>query len=888
MKSGKRISTISHGKKSSTKLNSNIFPIVGIGASAGGLEALEQFFENMPSNNGMAFVVIQHLDPKYPGILPELLQRITPMKVQQVTDLLKVKPDCVYVIPPNKSLSILNGALHLFAPVETHGLRLPIDTFLRSLADDRHEKSVAIILSGMGSDGFLGVKAIKEKNGTVLVQEPSTAKFNGMPNSVIEAVFPDIIAPANELAIKLVDYMKFVPSIKISRELNNKHKSNIDKIIILLRQQTGHDFSLYKKTTLFRRIERRKGIHQLDKIQNYVRFLQENPKETEILFKELLIGVTSFFRDTIVWQTLRNDILPALINQMPDGKVMRAWVAACSTGEEAYSLAIVFKEALEKVKKYKNISLQIFATDLDQDSIDKARKGVFHPNIIADVSSERLNRFFIKEAHGYRVNNAIREMIVFAPHDIIKDPPFTKLNILTCRNMLIYMEPELQNKLISMFNYSLLPNGILTIGTAESLGTKKLGFIEIDNKLKIYKRTANIDSPALIDFPSTFNRQKIKSNQKKAPMKIVDNIQNIADQILLQRFSPASVLVNDKGDIIYITGRTGKYLEPVAGKANWNIFAMAREGLREELPGAFRKAMQNFDPVIVHNIKVEDNGEIQFIDLKIQRIEAPDAIKGMIMLVFTDISAPAKLQATISKSGKRGSTLAMKELENELQRNHEELQITREEMQTSQEELKSTNEELQSTNEELQSTNEELQSANEELQSTNEELITSKDEMKRLNEELHTVNLELQSKVSDFTLASSDMKNLLNSTEIGILFLDKNLNIRRFTNPITKIFKIRCTDIGRPFTELVSVLKYPHIDNHALQVLKTLIPIETSIATDNGNWFTIRILPYRTVDDRIDGLVITFNDITVAKKLEIELKKASIEIQNLGKVNRKK
>ncbi|NTW34313.1 MAG: chemotaxis protein CheB, partial [Bacteroidetes bacterium] len=431
------------------------FPIVGIGASAGGLEALELFFGNMPKDKGMAFVVIQHLDPNHVGIMPELLQRITNMKVMQASDNLKVKPNCVYVIPPNKSMSILNGALHLFEPVELRGLRLPIDIFFRSLANDKQDKSIGIILSGMGSDGSLGLKAIKEKNGVVLVQDPATAKFDGMPHSAIEAVIADIVAAAEELPAKLIAFLNFIPVVTADPVIDDKIKSNLDKIIILLREQSGHDFSLYKKNTLFRRIERRKGIHQIEKINNYVRFLQENPKEVDILFKELLIGVTSFFRDTAVWEKLKENFLPQLMNELPDGYILRAWVTGCSTGEEAYSLAIIFKEALDKIKKNKNLNLQIFATDLDNDAIEIARRGVFSKNITSDVSQERLSRFFSVDGENYRVNTSIREMIVFAPLNIIKDPPFTKLDILTCRNMMIYMEPELQKKLITLFNYSL-------------------------------------------------------------------------------------------------------------------------------------------------------------------------------------------------------------------------------------------------------------------------------------------------------------------------------------------------------------------------------------------------------------------------------------------------
>ena len=853
--------------KKATKTSPSEFPIVGIGASAGGLEALEQFFLNMPKDSGMAFVVIQHLDPNHIGIMPELLQRITPMKVFQASDQLIVRPNCVYVIPPNKSMSLLNGLLYLFEPVETRGLRLPIDFFLRSLALDRQEKSIGIILSGMGSDGSLGLKAIKEKNGIVLVQSPASAKFDGMPRSATEVVIADIVAAADELPAKLIAFLKYIPAVSSDSEIDNKSKSNLDKIIILLREQSGHDFSLYKKNTLFRRIERRKGIHQIEKINNYVRFLQENPNEVGILFKELLIGVTSFFRDSAVWETLKERILPDLLATLPNGHVLRAWVTACSTGEEAYSLAIVFQETLEKLKKRKNLTLQIFATDLDGDAIELARKGVFHLNISADVTPERLSRFFSAEADGYRVNSTIREMVVFAPQNVIKDPPFTKLDILTCRNMLIYMEAELQKKLMALFNYSLNPGGIMLLGTAETLGGNTEGFEELDGRLKFYKRTSTPQLPELIDFPSSFSRAKADTREIKKAPKDAENIQILADQLLLQQFSPASVLVTDKGDIVYITGRTGKYLEPVAGKANWNIYAMAREGLRDALPVAFRKAMRDFEQVIVRSVKIGINGGTQFVDVTVQRIESPNTLRGMIMVVFADVPARVESDILNPKTGKRSSSGRQQELEIELQRSYEDLQSTREEMQTSQEELKSTNEELQSTNEELQS--------------TNEELTTSKEEMQSLNEELQTVNIELQSKISDFVQANNDMKNLLNSTEIATLFLDKDLNIRRFTDSIVNIFKLRHTDIGRPFTDLVSDLQYPEIEIHALKVLKTLISIETSIETNDGRWFTVRIMPYRTLEDYIDGVVITLTDITSGKIAEDALKGSELRYRTV-------
>ena len=839
------------------------FPIVGIGASAGGLEALEQFFTNMPKDSGMAFVVIQHLDPDHVGMMPELLQRTTVMNVSQVTDNLKVKPNHVYVIPPNRSISILNGCLHLFEPTEKRGLRLPIDIFFRSLADNQQEKSIGIILSGMGSDGSLGLKAIKEKNGIVLVQDPLTAKFDGMPNSAIASVNVDIKAEANELPAKLISLLKFIPAISQITVIADSHKTNIDKIVILLRTQTGHDFSFYKKNTLYRRIERRMVIHQIDKIANYVRFLQDNPNELDILFKEFLIGVTNFFRDVVVWELLKEKVLPDLFNELPNGYALRVWITGCSTGEEAYSLAILFKEAYEKVKHIKKLSFQIFATDIDRDAIEIARKGVFSPNIVADVSPERLSQFFTSNETNYCVNTSIREMIVFAPHDVTKDPPFTKLDFILCRNLLIYMENELQEKLMNLFYYSLNTGGLMLLGNAENINSKEILFTTIDKKLKLYKRSVTPMEVEMMDFPSSLSPAKKQTQEDISPAKAAVNIQTLAEQLLLQRFAPASVLINQEGDILNFIGRTGKYLEHATGKTNVNIYAMAREGLRNELAGAIRKAKQNYEPVILRNIKVGNNGDTQIVNVTFQSIENPNEFKGTIMIVFANVTALQKPISRKSKTAKQTSTTREDELEIDLQHTIGELQNTREEMQTSQEELKSTNEELQSTNEELQS--------------TNEELITSKEEMQSMNEELLTVNIELQSKIADFIAIDSDMKNLLNSTEIATLFLDNEMNIRKFTEKLTNIIKLRPSDIGRPFTEMVSDLQYPEIADHAREVLRTLISKESDISTNDQRCFTVKIMPYHRLDNKIDGVVITFIDITVAKILEAKLATANIE-----------
>ena len=846
--------------------NGSTFPIVGIGASAGGLEALEQFLGHVPDGSGMAFVIVQHLDPTHKGIMPELLQRNTKMKVMQVKDRTKVKPDCVYVIPPNKDMSILRRTLHLLDPATSRGLRLPIDFFFRSLAMDQRERSVGIILSGMGTDGTLGLKAIKEMAGVVLVQEPATAKFDSMPRSAIAAGLADYVAQAEVLPAKLIAYLQYAPLISHPRlTLESRAQSALEKVVIQLRTHTGHDFSLYRKSTLYRRIERRMGIHQIDKIGTYVRFLQENSQERELLFKELLIGVTSFFRDPAAWKKLREQAIPALFKSRPENFQLRAWIPGCSTGEEAYSLAITFKEAQEQIKSKGNYTLQIFATDLDRDAIDKARQGSYPANITADVPPERLRRFFVKEESGYRVCKEIREMVILATQNVIMDPPFTKLDILVCRNLLIYLEPELQKKILPLFHYSLNPHGILFLGSAETIGGFTDLFTPVDGKWKLYRQKEYAGRAEPLDFPPSFLPAALSAPQEIMTPKPAPNLQLLADQLLLQHFAPPAVVVNNQGDILYISGRTGKYLEPAAGKANWNIYAMAREGLRYELTNAFQKATRQKGTVTLAGVKVKTNGGEQTLDLTVQALKEPSALSGMFMVVFTDVEAPPERKAPGRIPITRTRSARITELERELQEAREELQTTREEMQTSQEELKSTNEELQSTNEELQS--------------TNEELTTSKEEMQSMNEELQTVNAELQAKVDELSRTNNDMKNLLNSTNIATVFLDNELNVRRFTPQATKFFKLIAVDVGRPITDIATALLYTDLFEDAREVARTLTFVEKQITTRDGRWLETRIMPYRTLENVIDGVVITFTDITASKTLETQLRRGHDEAE---------
>jgi chemotaxis methyl-accepting protein methylase len=829
--------------------------VVGIGASAGGLEALEDFFSHMPASCHLAFVVIQHTEPTQKGILAELLQRITLMTVKEASNSTKVEANCVYVIPPNKDLSIFQGSLFLFEPLASSGFRLPIDFFFRSLASDQQERAIGVILSGMGSDGTIGFRAIKKNAGLTLIQSPELAKFDSMPRSAINAELVDIEAPAEELPERLLAFLNNSPRTdtrNATPKLEFKSLGALEQIVILLRERTGSDFALYKKNTIYRRIERRMNLHQLETMALYASYLRENLQEQDLLFKELLIGVTKFFRDKDVWEQLSSISIPALLANYPEGKELRAWVTACSTGEEAYSLAMTIMDVLDTAKPKGRFPLQIFATDLDEDAISVARQGHYPSSIKSDISPQQLNRYFVKDKNGYRIKKQIRDMVIFAPQNIIMDPPFTKLDIITCRNLLIYLGPELQKKLIPLFHYALNSQGILLLGNAETIGHSTTLFSALNDNARIFTR---IDSPKQkmeVDFPTRiFPIISLVKNEPEKPREMITNIINLqsqADQILLQNYSPAAVLVNSVGDIIYINGRTGKYLEPAAGKANWNIYVMVREELQYQLTLAIKKAQMQTGPVIIKNLTIDEHT----IDLTVHATTKPTAMLGLLMVVFTEVAMPIKV-AFIKGRGEGGIS------QTELQHARDEIQAMREQMQASQEELRSANEELQSTNKELQS--------------TNEELTTSKEEMQSMNEELQTVNTELQFKVDDLSWVNNDMKNSLNSTQIATIFLDDGLNVRRFTHYATHLFKLISSDVGRPLSDIVTELDYISLQKDARSVLDTLLFVEKEITAKNERWFKVRIMPYRTQEHVIDGVVITFTDISEAKLLELELRK---------------
>ncbi|WP_202799969.1 chemotaxis protein CheB [Schlesneria paludicola] len=842
--------------------------IVGIGASAGGLEALELFFKSVPVASGFAFVVVQHLDPTHKAALVQLIQRSTPMPVVEIEDQMRVEKDHIYVIPPNRDLSIFSGRLHLLEPAERRGLRLPIDFFFRSLAQDQKERSVGVILSGMGSDGTLGLRAIKEMGGTVFAQAPGSAKFDSMPRSAIDAGFCDVIAAAEELGPKLVAVLRHLPGSRNSADLSvrDADRVGLDKVIVLLREQTGQDFSQYKKTTIYRRIERRMGLHQLIGINDYVRYLRNNPQEVTLLFKELLIGVTSFFRDPPMWEQLKEEILPALVAGQPQGGQIRAWTAGCSTGEEAYTLAMIFYEVLDAASPPVPLTLQIFATDLDKDAIDRARAGIFPDNIVAHVSEERLQKFFERDDRGYRIRGDIREMVIFAPQNMTMDPPFTRLDLVICRNVLIYLEPKLQKELLQLFHYCLNPRGILVLGNSETVAQCPDLFDSHAGKTRIYRRLDDLMRTSRVELPSTFGRVRTTSVATSNAPAPVTNLQTLADSLMLSSYCSPAVLTTASGDITYFGGKVGKYLEPAAGKANLSIFAMVRKRLGGALHAAFAKSVREKIPVTMSDVLLEADGREQSVKITVQPVMQPSELRELFLVLFADIDGVIRDQPGSQVEQVWAYADRIAELTEEVQQARSELQAAHEEMQTSQEELKSANEELQSTNEELQS--------------TNEELTTSKEEMQSMNEELQTLNQELQAKVDELSEASDDMKNLLNNTEIAILFLDNNLKVRRFTNQTTRIIKLIPSDAGRSITDLVSVLDYPTMAQDVNDVLRTLCFHECQATTNDGRWFTVRIMPYRAHDNRIDGVVVTFVDISDSKKLEMTLRQTLAALQD--------
>jgi len=833
------------------------FPIVGIGSSAGGLEALQELFTNMPSDTGMGFVAVSHLDPSHVSILPELLKKCTTMPVYQAKDEMAVQPNNVYVIPPNKTMGILHGKLLLLDIREPHGLRLPIDFFLRALAQDRGRAAICIILSGSGTDGALGLKAIKGEAGLAVVQEPSSAKYDGMPKQAIDSGLADFVLRPSEMPARLVSLAGYSKREFIEERptATATLPDYLGKVFLLLRQYTKRDFSQYKPATVNRRIERRMAVNQIGNIAGYVRFLERHPEEAQALFKDLLISVTGFFRDKKAFVALKSHV-KTLISQRSSTSPLRIWVAGCATGEEAYSVTMIVRECLDELKQA--IDIQVFATDIDFDAVNRGRSGIYPIGIRADVSAERLRRFFTQTEDTYVIKREIRERVVFAIQDIIKDPPFSKVDLICCRNLLIYLNNDLQARLVPLIYYSLNKDGILFLGSAETTGKHSDLFSVLDKKWKIYQhREMTLLKKQQMQFiPIGFQREIAKAGgEPKSDTAKPFNIAEIVNKILLQKYTPACVVVDEKYDVLYVHGQSGKYLELPTGPLKMNILDMARKGLRTELASALRIAFLKDRETSCSKIEVKQDDNIQLVDLKVSPLAGLTGTQKLCSVMFQTVEPVATAKTKRARSTRSYKHIA--ELEQELALSKESLYTTREEMETSNEELKSANEELQSTNEELQSTNEELETSREELQSINEELMT--------------VNAEQTAKNDELDKTSNDLLNLLNATEIATIFLDMNLNIRRFTPATTTVFNLIESDIGRPIHHVTSNLVYDTLNKDLNKVLDTLVPKSKEVQTSEGRSCILRITPYRTTGYVIQGLVLTFIDITQEKKTAQEV-----------------
>lgn len=864
------------------------FPVVGIGASAGGLAAFEAFFSGMPADRepDMAFVLVQHLAPDHKSFLSDLIRRYTRMQVFEVEDGMRVLPNCVYIIAPNYDMVLLQGALHLLEPSAPRGQRLPIDYFFESLASEQRELAICVVLSGTGSDGTLGVRAVKEVGGMAMAQNAESCEFEGMPRSAMATGVVDYELPPAEMPAQLMTYVTSIfgkpPSCIVP--LSPTTEGSLKKIFVLLRTQTGHDFSQYKPSTIYRRIARRMAVHQVETIDAYLRYLQQTPPEVDALFADLLIGVTNFFRDPEAFQVLEDQVIPTLFTGRPSDTTVRVWSVGCSTGEEAYSLAILLVERMEALKQ--SYIVQVFATDIDARAIATARAGVYPASIAADLSPERLSRFFTVEPGGqaYRIHKGIRDLLVFSEQDLIKDPPFSRIDLISCRNLLIYLDANLQKRLLPLFHFALNPDGMLFLGSAEGIGDFEGLFAVLDRKAKLYRRKKDLlgaqrSTPSRFIAPILATDASLPSRgAHKAVFAPKLPLRELMEQALLNHIAPASALVHASGDLVYLYGRTGMYLEPTAGEAGvQNILNMARDGLRPGLSTALRQAVTSHLPGVAPNLRVKTNGHFTQVNVSVHPLASasPGALAAPLYLILLEEAPPPAVAArTAADPGVATASEAQSQI-----------QALTQELRAKDEYLRSTHEELESSNEELKSSNEEMQSVNEELQSTNEELETSKEELQSVNEELATVNTELQSKLIDLSRSYSDMNNLLAGTDIATVFVDFQLRILRFTPTATSIINLIASDLGRPVAHIVSnLLGYTALVADTQAVLATLIPKEADVQTLDGQWYTLRIMPYRTLNNVIEGAVITFVNITDIVKTRAALARAHAELESANEM----
>jgi len=842
---------------------------VAIGASAGCLEAFEQFFAKMPADSGLCFVVLVHHPPEGPSLLTGILSRYTHMDVVAAEEGMLLLPNTVCVIPPAGGLTLSSGQFKFDEHAKQPGLRHSIDLFFRTLAADAGKRAIAVILSGTGSDGTEGAKAVKVAGGVVVVQEPDSIPYPGMPQSVIDAGVADLVLEVGLMPERIIEIAR---SSSLFAPLTNQASTSdgeLQAIFAIIKAKTGHDFSSYKRNTIMRRIERRMAVNATGGLDGYITFLDEDPEEAQALTQEILIGVTSFFRDPGAFDLLAKYIIPSLFAGRDPDNPVRIWHASCSTGEEVYSMAMLIQEYLDEQSL--TASVQIFATDIDETAINHARSGLYLDGISADVEEGRLKRFFTRSGSGWQVIKQLREMVVFAHHNLIKDPPFSKLDLLVCRNFLIYLNSDIQKRLIPLFHQVLKPGGFLFLGSAETVGPHSDLFTPVDKKWKIFKRQEG-ERPLNTLFPFAGPVRKFAgagrssrpvNDQEPGPVAI-------ADKLMLDRYMPVRVIVNDKYEVVHFSSRTDAYLVTPAGEPTRDLIKMAREELRPALRAAIYKAFIELKEIVFRRITMVADTKGKAVNIIVTPLNAPPPAGKLALVIFEPASPPIAIDTPSDEEGgsvdKTSKEFLIRQLEEQLRVTHEQLQATSEQLETS-------NEGFLSANEELMSVNEELQSTNEELQSTNEELETSKEELQALNEELLTVNSELQSKVEERDQVTSDLENLLTSSEIATVFLGRNLNIKRFTPAIAEIFDMINADIGRPFQRLSGKIDLPTFPEDAAAILAGSSVIDREVTTrDGGKCYLRRVLPYRTQKGTIDGIVVTFIDITERKRAEETLR----------------
>jgi two-component system CheB/CheR fusion protein len=863
VKVSKRTKTANLRAESEKPLSQASCPIVGIGASAGGLDAFQRFFSKTPADSGMAFVLVPHLDAHHKSAMVDLLRAYTRMPVVEIADRVYVEADHVYVIPPNATLSIAHGALHTMTP-RSRGMT--IDDFFGSLAEDQGDNAIGVILSGSGSDGTLGLTAIKEAGGLTFAQAPESSAFDSMPRSAAATGSVDFVLAVEDIPARLVEQVRHLARLKAERRLDGfreEVRKNLAKITTLLRAKTGHDFAHYKENTCIRRIQRRMHVHQLTSASDYLELLRTDAAEPEALFRDLLIGVTQFFRDGKAFDALKARVIPKLFENKRADDQIRVWVPGCATGEEAYSIAILLREEMQR--RDSSFKVQIFATDIDDHALDIARNGIYPQGAVRDLPEDELHLYFTKQANAYRIVKEIREMCIFSLHNLIKDTPFSKLDLISCRNLLIYLDPALQQRVLALFHFGLRQRGYLFLGPSENVTEPKL-FSRVDSRARLFK--ARVVDPGRVppELSLEVPRPGQASPQARPAALTAQEAATRRAQRVIDAYAPAAVLVDEHYEILHFSGRTGRYLQPSPGAASLNLFNIVDPGLRPDLRAAIGRAMSNGKRIVRENLRLAADGGTLLMNIVVEPLPGADSEQRLCVVVFQEV-APAKPEPRRGKAPDSAQDEIIQHLEAELISTRERLQATIEELETS--------------NEEMKSSNEEFQSVTEELQSSNEELETSKEELQSINEELETVNAELNSKVESLDRALSDQKNLLENTEIATIFLDGKLRIKSFTSPVTEIFRLIESDLGRPITDISTRLAYEHLPRDVGRVLRTLSRVEHEVTTIGGNAsYIMRILPYRTLANVIDGVVVTFLDITERKRNEEALARLAAIVAN--------